>query len=45
MFADSAVVVVGRACGEICRTAWRVVVVRTDGVWTVSRVDVLKVLR
>ena len=45
MFADSAIVVVGRACGEICRTAWHVVVVRTDGVWTVSRVDVLKVLR
>lgn len=45
MFADSAVVVVGRACGEICRTAWRVVVARTGSTWAVSRVDVLKVQR
>lgn len=42
MFQDSAVVYVGRACGELCRTAWRVVVARRAGTWAVARVDVLK---
>lgn len=45
MYADSAVIVVGRACGEICRSAWRVVVARRDTSWVVQRVDVLNVLR
>ncbi len=39
---DSAVVIVGRACGEICRTAWRVTLARNGEDWNVSRVDVLK---
>jgi hypothetical protein len=43
MFQDSAVVYVGRACGELCRSAWRVTVARRNGTWAVSRVDVLKV--
>ncbi len=39
---DSAVVIVGRACGEICRTAWRVTLARNGEAWKVARVDVLK---
>lgn len=39
---DSAVVIVGRACGEICRTAWRVTLARTGEAWNVSRVEILK---
>jgi hypothetical protein len=43
MFQDSAVVYIGRACGELCRSAWRVTVGRRGDRWAVSRVDVLKV--
>lgn len=45
MYDDSAVVYVGRACGEICRTAWRVTVARTGEEWAVSRVQVLTLPR
>lgn len=45
VFADSAVVIVGRACGEICRSAWRVSLARVNGGWTVRRVTVLTLPR
>lgn len=41
LFADSAVVIVGRACGEICRSAWRVALVRDRGSWRVREVRTL----
>lgn len=41
IFADSAVVVVGRACGEICRSAWRVSLLREGRAWRVRQVQVL----
>lgn len=44
-FADSAVVVVGRACGEICRSAWRVSLERGAGTWRVRAVGVLPIPR
>lgn len=40
---DSAAVVVGRACGEMCRSAWRVSLVRADTTWRVKRVQLLSV--
>jgi hypothetical protein len=42
---DSALVVVGRACGEHCRTAWQVQLVRTGGAWAVRSVEALRVPR
>lgn len=45
MRGDTATVVVGRACGEQCRNAWRVTLVRASGAWTVQQVDVLSVPR
>jgi hypothetical protein len=45
IFTDSAVMVVGRACGEICRTAWRVSLTRAGGAWQVRRVTVLTLPR
>jgi len=45
LFADSAVVTVGRACGEMCRTAWRVSLVRSGDTWQVRRVRVLRLPR
>jgi hypothetical protein len=41
LFADSAVVIVGRACGEICRSAWRVALVRDRESWRVREVRTL----
>jgi hypothetical protein len=41
MFTDSAVMVVGRACGEICRSAWRVSLRRSDSAWRVRQVQTL----
>jgi hypothetical protein len=41
MFADSAVVMVGRACGEMCRSAWRVSLTRRDTSWRVRQVQTL----
>lgn len=49
IWADSAVMVVGRACGEMCRSAWRVALVRSDAQadhgWRVRRVQLLTVPR
>lgn len=41
MYAESAAVIVGRACGEICRTAWRVSLVREGASWRVRQVRTL----
>ncbi len=41
MYADSAAVIVGRACGEICRSAWRVSLVRDGASWRVRQVRTL----
>lgn len=41
MFTDSAVMVVGRACGEICRSAWRVSLSRSGSSWRVRQVQTL----
>lgn len=40
--ADSAVVIVGRACGEICRSAWRVSLTRRADRWDVRQITVLR---
>jgi hypothetical protein len=40
---DSALVVVGRACGEICRSVWRVSLGRRGHAWQVRAVTVLRV--
>jgi hypothetical protein len=45
IFGDSAVMVVGRACGEICRTAWRVSLARVGSEWQVRQVTVLTLPR
>lgn len=45
LFADSAMVTVGRACGEMCRTAWRVSLVRRGDDWHVRRVQVHRLPR
>lgn len=42
---DSASIIIGRACGEICRGAWRVSLVREGGVWRTHNVVVLTVPR
>jgi hypothetical protein len=42
---DSAQVIIGRACGEHCRTAWRVRLARTGMPWRVQSVEVLRVPR
>jgi hypothetical protein len=40
---DSATLVVGRSCGEHCRTAWRVRLSRAGGAWRVTRVQFVAV--
>jgi hypothetical protein len=40
---DSAALVVGRSCGEHCRTAWRVRLGRSGAEWRVARVEFLRV--
>lgn len=45
LYTDSAVVIVGRACGEKCRNAWRVSLQRDAGSWRVRNVRVLTVPR
>ena len=40
---DSAALVVGRSCGEHCRTAWRVRLGRAGAGWRVARVEFLPV--
>ena len=42
---DSAQIIIGRACGEHCRTAWRVRLARTDAPWRVQSMEVLRVPR
>lgn len=42
VFTDSAVVIVGRACGEICRSAWRVSLTRRADGWSVRHITVLR---
>lgn len=40
-----ATIVVGRACGEQCRSAWRLSLTRDAATWRVQRIDVLAVPR
>jgi hypothetical protein len=42
---DSAEMIVGRVCGEHCRTAWRLQLGRTGDRWTVRTVAVVRVPR
>lgn len=42
---DSAQLLIGRACGEQCRSAWRLSLVRDGAGWRVHRLDVLRVPR
>lgn len=43
--ADTALVVVGRACGEHCRQAWRVTVAREGRAWRTASVEPLALPR
>ncbi len=40
---NDATVVVGRACGEHCRNAWRVTLKRIRHEWVVQTIDVLPI--